>query len=664
MRHPPRRRATVLTAAVVAAVVAGVLGLLQAYLSRPFWYDEIWRAHVVSEPARSLWAELAVANTPSALGWFGLTRLCGEAFGWHSWALRLPGFAAVPLLGAAMVIVARRFTGIAAAVLAAGWVCLNSTFLDLATQLKPYAVETLAATAILALWMVDSSATAVGAGNLSPRRLERGRLARRAGAGVLALFAVPGIFLIVALAAVDLRRGPARRWRLLECSPALVLAGLHTVIFVAHQSSQRNGSYWDRQFIAGRGPLAALRFVVDQVRLTLTGSPPGIDRFDPSLVHGSLPTGPFGPAAAVLLALVVAGAGGLGARILARRPDGRLLLAALGGAELMMLAASAGRYWPFGPTRTNLFVVPMVIVVVLVGVERATQWLSLALRRQSPGKAPQVDAEGLSTSDPALPPRSLVFIRSLSVFSPRLTAGTGPAGLALVVVALLALVGSGTLLAANSLAGSRLVWDHRDRMRGLDLMVDAAITTRRIAGPGDLVAVGGRLARPGWLYAMEASADGPRDPSHLPPARGGDPARGTGPVAGAAGSAGSAGATDAAAAVVAQGSSRTGQVGRPPRIARADTIFFGGSTAPLAAQITSRPTPPRHLLVFVFDIELRDLTGQLTALTRSGWCPARTWTFRLTGTLTTYNHCSPGAATTAVTGAIASEPGRAVAAAR
>lgn len=621
MRLRPARRATALAAVGVAAVIVGVLGLLQAYLSRPFWYDEIWRAHVVSEPARSLWAELAVANTPSALGWFGLTRLSGDVFGWHSWALRLPGFVAVPLLGAVIVIVARRFTGVTAAVAAACWVCLNSTFLDLATQLKPYALETLAATAILALWMVDSPSDHAGERASRTYRpspgspgLDKGRFVRRAAAGVLALFAVPGIFLIVPLAAVDLWRGPRRRWRLLECSPALVLAGLHTVVFVAHQSSQRNGVYWDRQFLAGRGPLDAIRFVADQLRLTLTGSPPGIDRFDPSLVHGALPLGSLSPWVALLLGLVIAGTGAIGGWTLAGRPDGRLLLAALAGTELMMLAASAGRYWPFGPTRTNAFVVPMLIVVVLVGAERVLRWLVLFLRQQSPGKAPQIDAEGSSAVDPIPTPGSIVISRSLSEFSPLLHAPDGsarplapsaaarpgaPAGgraliaVALVAVALVGLVSSGGLLAGNSLAGSRLLWDHRDRMRGLDLMVDAAIATRRVAGPDDVVAVGGRLARPGWLYAMEASADGSRDPSAL-----------------------------------------------PPRISRVETIFFGGSTPPLTAQIAGRASQPRHLIVFVFDIEQRDLSGQLAALTRAGWCTDRSWAFHLTGTLTRYDRCA------------------------
>ncbi|CAO5193216.1 Glycosyltransferase RgtA/B/C/D-like domain-containing protein [Frankia sp. AiPs1] len=689
MRDRCSRRAAALAAGAVAAVLVGVLCLLRDYLIRPFWYDEIWRAHVVSEPARSLWAELGVANTPSALGWLGVTRLFGDAFGWHSWSLRLPGFLAVPLLGVAIVLVASRYAGAVTAVLAAGWICLNSTFLDLATQLKPYALETLASAVILILWAGDHLPTAapasLTAAPTAPRTDQPGpppregadrgpqarvpagrdaegvkaaRLVRRTAAGLVALFSVPGIFVIAPLSALDLWRGPRRRARLLECLPALALVGVHTVVFVAHQSSQRNGVYWDQQFLAGRGPFAALRFIAEQIRFTLTGSPPGIDRFDPSLVHGSVPLGASGPLLTVLLALVILGGAAVGTRTLARRPDGRQLLAALGGAELMMLGASAGRYWPFGPTRTNLFIAPMIVVVVMVGFGRVIRRLVLVVNREFPGKGPEAVADGPTVviptpSKPTLevePSHSVPISRSgssavplpaetarafpssppptISRLGATLPGGASPPragrphvalpGLALAAAALLALLGSGALLAANSTAGARLVWDHRDRTRGLDLMVDAAIATRRAARSGDVVAVGGRLARPGWLYAMEASDDGARDPADLPPVQ----------------SAHRAGAPVSL--------SRSGFTDGPSRIARTDTIFFGGSVSPLATQLNARRVAPRGLLVFVIDIESRELAGEVAALPRAGWCPARSWTFRLTGVLTRYDRCAAG----------------------
>ncbi|EIV95076.1 hypothetical protein [Frankia sp. QA3] len=678
-------RSTALAAGGVALGLFAVLCLLHAYLTRPFWYDEIWRAHFVSEPLASFWSELTVANTPSALGWLGITRLAGEVFGWHTWSLRLSGYVALPLLGAAIVVLTRRFAGTAAAVFAACWLCLNTTFLDLATQLKPYTVEALAAVCIVLLWTADphgppDEGPAAGA----PRGLDRGRLVRRTAAGALALVAVPGIFVVLPLAAVDLWRGPVRRWRLVECLPALALSTAHTVGFVAHQSSQRKGDYWDRQFLAGRGPLAALRFVADQVRVTVTGSPPGIDRFDPSLIHGTVPAGPLGSAPAVLVAVAVAVAGGTGVVALARHRQGRVLLAALGGAELMMLGASAARYWPFGPTRTNLYVVPLLVVVVVVGAERVIRSLLAAVRGRWPRGGPQRAAERSRGAFPTPAMPASVIARSLSDLSPGLMtegdgasalpgvvapvpaacaaplppASAGPArvprpassrlGLAraavtLPVAVIVALIGCGALLLQTSLSGSRPLWEQRDRLRGLDLMVDAAIVTRQVARPGDVVAVGGRLARPGWLYAMEASDDGPRAPVDLQPTPGRDDRSRRGGADGLRPDGASAVGGPRPTGPGAGTEAAAGGGGTSARIARRDTVFFGGAEPALVRQLTQRPVPPGRLLVFVFDIERTGLAGQLAPLRRAGWCATRDWNFRLTGALTVYDRCAPGA---------------------
>ncbi|WP_235948335.1 hypothetical protein [Candidatus Frankia alpina] len=84
-------------------------------------------------------------------------------------------------------------------------------------------------------------------------------------------------------------------------------------------------------------------------------------------------------------------------------------------------------------------------------------------------------------------------------------------------------------------------------------------------------------------------------------------------------------------------------VGTPARIARRDTVFFGGTKPALVRQLAHRPVPPGHLLVFVFDIERSDLAGQLASLHGTGWCATQDWNFRLTGALTRYDRCVPGA---------------------
>ncbi|ABW16655.1 conserved hypothetical protein [Parafrankia sp. EAN1pec] len=667
----------------VALALIALVVLLRAYLDRPFWYDEIWRGHFVSEPVGTLWSELAAANTPSALGWLSVTRLSGDLFGWHSWALRLPGFAALPALGALTAVLTRRFSGSVAALFAVCWLCLNATFLDLATQLKPYTIETLAAVAVVLLWIGPAPGSGIGAGAGSeaggadsgtggvhsggdarpPVRLgsvDRGRLVRRTAAGVISLFSVPAIFLVIPLAVMDVLPGPDRRRRIAETLPSVVLVAAHTLLFIGHQSAQRAGGYWDTQFLAGRDPWQAVSFVAEQLWRFGTGSPPGIDQFDPSLVPGFVDLPGYLPG---LLAPAIVLLGATGAAALARRSDGRRVLGALAGAELLMLGASAARFWPFGPTRTNQFVVPMFILVVVVGGDRV---IRLAARRagrawhavRGTGAVPPFCSDVLPVSGLGVVPAS----DSGAVPAPRtsrdpevtdaadvtavpdhpdspadplvphvLDVGRAPAARCVVdaggavAVILLVVLAAGVAL-SGAVSGDRLVWERRDRMRGLDLMVDAAVATRRLVRPGDLVVVGGRLARPGWIYAMEVSADAPRAPEGLPRPR----------VERAPGT-----AVGAAAGTGAGTTSRT----ESPRVVRAETVFVDpglrdsvGRLVPLAVQL-ERPRRPGRLVVFVFDIDAGAMAPGLAALRDEGWCPGESWRFRLTGSVTVYSDC-------------------------
>nr|MDT0666358.1 hypothetical protein [Micromonospora sp. DSM 115978] len=130
-------------AAGLAALSLAVCVAFNGKITRPFWYDEVWRPHFVGEPLGTFWSELANANVPSALGWVGLTRVVGEVVGWHSWALRLPVVLSLPLLAVAGYLLARRFTaagtaGTVAAALAGATLGVAGTVVDAGTQLKPY----------------------------------------------------------------------------------------------------------------------------------------------------------------------------------------------------------------------------------------------------------------------------------------------------------------------------------------------------------------------------------------------------------------------------------------------------------------------------------------------------------------------------------------------
>ncbi|THJ75020.1 hypothetical protein [Candidatus Frankia alpina] len=430
-------------ALLLAVTTVGVEIALHARIGRPLWYDELWRPHFAGEPWSTFWSELRSANAPSSLGSIALTRVTGDVLGWHAWALRtVTAGIWLPVLAAATFLSARRFAGIVPAAGGAVAVALSGTVVDSGTQLKPYVLEAVVSLAVFALW------TAPGA-----------PLRNRTAAGVLAAVSLPAVFLLVPLAVGDLVRDRRTSWR---ATPALLLAGGHAMVFVAHQSSQRASHFWDDHFLAGRGVFGGGRFTADQARAVLGGAPPGIDRYDPNLVHSLLEGHRL---ATTLVGSATTVAVLVGARTLRRRPDGATLLWSLVGAELFQLAASGGRYWPFGACRPNLFLVPLLTIVAAAGASE----LASAVRRRGGGAG---------------------VIRAASVLC--------LAGVAATPVC--AAAGIGTL------------WRERHEVRPIDGMVHATLAVRTEYLPGDAVVVGGRLARAGWLYGMELSNDGPQPP--------------------------------------------------------------------------------------------------------------------------------------------------------
>ncbi|MCK9898816.1 hypothetical protein MXD63_01805 [Frankia sp. Cpl3] len=592
--RPAGRRpsGTVAAALGAAALAVAVQVVFWQCFRQPLWYDELWRPHFAGEPVATFWSELSVANTPSALGSIALLRLCGEVFGWHAWSLRLPS--AVPLLAlaAATWLLASRLTGRVAAAGAVLTVTLAGTVVDLASQVKPYTLDAACAVAVVMVWMSDPPST-------------RGLVARRIAAGVLAVVSLPALFLIVPLFVHDAarplwahRRQPGRRAlreavRAAACSaPAVVVAGLHALLFVTHQSGQRASTFWNDHFLAGRGALDAARFLLDQLAATAAGAPPGIDRYDPNLVH---PLTDSSEALVVALGVAVTISFVAGAVTLGRRRDGRVLLVASAGAELMILTASAWRYWPFGAVRPNTFLVPLLTVVSAVG---ASTLARSALARTAPARTAPAHTAGSQGAgrpaedpDPRRPGPAWVRVRGMA----------DPVVLVLVPVLLLT-----AAVPVAAATGLRPLWEERTDRRPIDLMVDATATTRDLYRPGDLVLVGGRLARAGWLYGTRLSQDG----------------------------AVSSGARSA----IARGAAGT----RRPRIPVSATVFLtaiGDGGVGQALDLRA-PGPGGRVLLFVLAYDRRGTARALGEAREAGWCPAETHDFELTGTLRVLTRCS------------------------
>jgi hypothetical protein len=404
-----------LSALVLVALLAG-----NAAWRRPLWYDEVWRAYQASLPGARFWSELDRAAGPDALGWLAAVRLAGTVFGWHPWAVRTVQLAALTALAAALYLVALRFAGRLAALACALLAVFNQAVLDQGTQLKPYVLEMLATVLVVTLW--------VGA----PRVGTRARVVRFGAVAVLSLVLLPAPFVVGPLAAYDALSAPGLRGKAraaVETLVAVVPVGAHLLLFVVPQSALRGSHFWDRNFQAGHGP----GFAVDQVRLLLHDVPPNV-RLAPHAAHGALSTC-LGYGLQVLPWLF-GGCFLAGVVALARSHAGRLVVATVLGGEALMLLASAARAWPFGPVRTNFFLLPLLLLVAVAGADE----LARLARRVAPARA----------------------------------------------VGALAAV---AVLVAGSLAAacSAWMWQHRNGPRYGDQMPAVALRIRATMDPGDLV---------------------------------------------------------------------------------------------------------------------------------------------------------------------------------
>jgi hypothetical protein len=463
----PRSRArrwpdlVIIGALVVAA--ASVCLAFKAGWRTVLWSDEVWRADAASRPGMHFWSDLRNAGGgPSALGWLGLTRLVGNVLGWHGWALRTIELGSITLLGGATYLLARRFVGRVAATVCGLLVVFNQQVLYQGIQLKPYSLEMLVTVLIVGLW-VTAPRSAAGPG------ATRSRLIRFAAVGLLALTALPAPFVVGPLAVADMLSGRGLRGKLragAETLVAVIPVAAHTLFFVSLQGRLRQSHYWDPNFASGRSAGGVLRFAWEQSRRIVKGLPPDVTvgpnawAGDPAhLLRTALTVLPF----------VVVLAWALGVVALIRTHAGRLLIATVFGAEVLMFVASADRAWPFGAIRTNVFVIGPMLILAAAGL---TEGVRLA-RRALPGRV----------------------------------------GFAAAAIPVTALV---TLLAFAASASTMWSWQHRNGLRYGDQMPEITLAIRKLMQPGDMAVVTGGMAHSNFRYQMGAGIDGPPAARTLP----------------------------------------------------------------------------------------------------------------------------------------------------
>jgi hypothetical protein len=468
-RRPGWRAVADAAACLVLAVASWALvAALLPSLGRAFNGDEGWRAFYVSR-GRDFWQTLPHIDAPLGAGWVLLGKAAAAVLGNTELALRLPMLLCLPALALATYALARQVAGPAAALLAAAALALNNGLLLYATQFKQYTFEAFAAVLLLLCWLAS----------IRERGPGWARTCWALGAGLCTVFAPPAFFLLLPLVAVDaVATGAAAGWsglrsgrwwrerglpRAATLAAALLPGAVHLATFVRLQSGRVGNApnlevYWRSFFLPDGGWALRLRWTLGQLagfvpRAVTTGDPPPPDTRVPHVL-------PATASASALLrwAMVVALLAALAA---ARRNRAvRQLLVALVGALAVELALAGFDAWPFGWTRVNLFLVPLVYVLAAAGAAELA-----ALGR------------GLAGPLAGVPGRTLARV-----------AWTAPLGLA--VAGLLALCGAGAwqalALGTNQLEGLRvdvMGWTWPEGMRAV------ARDVRVRGGPRDLAVV-------------------------------------------------------------------------------------------------------------------------------------------------------------------------------
>jgi hypothetical protein len=359
----------VLAMVVLLAEAVVLLDYLWQQVSRPFWYDEQWRAWHFSLVGTDFSAQLRDANSPLAAGWVALEKLFIGLLGNTEVSLRLPGVLAFIALGPVTYLLARRFLGVGASFLIAAATLANSGMLTYGLQLKPFTLEALGAELAVLLWFEAQESDA--------RMGER--LICYAGIGLCAVFGTAAAFVVGPLLVVDLVRY-ARGGSLSRLVPSFLAGGItlaHLLGFVLVQTRQSQESpFWNDYFTPGGAFGDKVGFVLH-----------GLGSYVPGMLFGEVAAGhpeitdalAFGPTATgMLVPFLVAGLA-LGVVAAWRSQAGRVLLTVVLLALVAQLVAASMRLWPFGFARTNLYLVPFGYLLVGIGVARTVA----ALRRLS-----------------------------------------------------------------------------------------------------------------------------------------------------------------------------------------------------------------------------------------------------------------------------------------
>ncbi len=293
------------------------------------WLDEAWEANYYAGFEPAPWYNRPLLYMA---GVKGLARL----FGPSEFVLRLLPCVAGLLAVAITYRLARTALTRGGALLACAILAAADPFLTAAHQLKNYAPDAL---------------FTVGLVRCYARWRERRDMARWtafAAAGLLSVgFSFPGIFVIAALAAVELasNRSEPRRSLPIVAASAVIGAAFLAVFLLAHRTAATEPglvSYFDESYAPLARPWACVTFLARETARILR---------DQSGISSAI-------AAAALIAAGVVGG------------PGRLVGAALAAALGVNALVSGFHLYPFGVTRLSVYLAPLIAILVAHGLFR------------------------------------------------------------------------------------------------------------------------------------------------------------------------------------------------------------------------------------------------------------------------------------------------------
>ena len=365
-----RRRSAVAATVLVAAVPIVVLLVLRKFLSASLWFNEQWRAEFISYPGGWLQGMRADHLASIAVGWFLVERWAAEIFGSTELVLRVPAAAFLVVDAVLIYRLGRRWMPGPAAVTVALVGSLAPQLVAYGVQLSPYDVDAASVIAVLLLFEVGHDRTTRWA-QAWPGVLCYAGIGLACFVGSATVIVAAPVLMMDALGAL---RSRAERWRIFAIAGAGVLAIVNLVVELG-QNAKGEYAYW----ATGYPPHG----VVSQVHFYLHGLKAFVQT---GLTDWPAQAGMPGALRWLLVALWTALVA-TGVVTVVRRRVGVALLVALVGSLLVTLVTSELRAWPWGYQRTNLFEVPLLVLLAGIGAIGAvrTLWPRRTRLRAWPG---------------------------------------------------------------------------------------------------------------------------------------------------------------------------------------------------------------------------------------------------------------------------------------